>query len=180
MLGRGASDGSILLVTRRAPHTSVRAEHRTHRAMLIYLDLCCFNHPWDDQASARVRIETEAKLLLQERVRAKQTELVWSYVLNYENRFNPFRERRETIMQWEALAAQRVGQNATILADAQTLASKGATAFDALHVACVRNAKADLFVTTDDRLLRFLRRENVIAAHLPQEALARLEHWYED
>jgi predicted nucleic acid-binding protein len=51
--------------------------------MLIYLDLCCFNRPWDDQSSARVRMETEAKLLLQERVRSKQTALVWSYVLSY-------------------------------------------------------------------------------------------------
>lgn len=148
--------------------------------MLMYLDLCCFNRPWDDQASARVRLETEAKLLLQERVRAKQTGLVWSYALDYENRFNPFRERRETISHWQALAERIVAPSDATRFDAETLTAKGAGAFDALHVACAQSAKTDLFVTTDDRLLRFLRRENLIAAYLPQEALARLEHWYEN
>jgi len=37
--------------------------------MLIYLDLCCFNRPCDDQSQLRVRLETEAKLSLQDKVR---------------------------------------------------------------------------------------------------------------
>ena len=76
--------------------------------MLIYLDLCCFNRPWDDQSSSRVRLETEAKLLLQERVHLGATSLVWSYALTYENNFNPHRERRETIAAWQQLAISTV------------------------------------------------------------------------
>ncbi|HPT57439.1 MAG TPA: PIN domain protein, partial [Casimicrobium sp.] len=49
--------------------------------MLIYLDLCCFKRPWDDQSASRVRLETEAKLFLQERIRNGLTSLVWSYAL---------------------------------------------------------------------------------------------------
>ena len=30
--------------------------------MLIYLDICCFNCPFDDQSQTRIRFETEAKL----------------------------------------------------------------------------------------------------------------------
>ncbi len=33
--------------------------------MLIYLDNCCFNRPFDDQKQIRIRIETEAKLYIQ-------------------------------------------------------------------------------------------------------------------
>ena len=44
------------------------------------------------------------------------------------------------------------------------LEADGATAFDALHVACAIHAGAALFVTTDDRLLRILRRRNDIVA----------------
>jgi predicted nucleic acid-binding protein len=148
--------------------------------MLIYLDLCCFNRPWDDQSSARVRLETEAKLLLQERVRSKQTALVWSYVLSYENDFNPFRERRESIQPWQALASTIISPSDTIATFAESLVARGATAFDALHVACAHEASASIFVTTDDRLRRLLQRENIINALLPQEALAALEHWYEN
>ena len=32
--------------------------------MRIYLDMCCFNRPYDDQSQARIRIETEAKVLI--------------------------------------------------------------------------------------------------------------------
>jgi len=32
--------------------------------MKLYLDLCCFNRPYDDQTQARVRLETEAVILL--------------------------------------------------------------------------------------------------------------------
>ena len=72
--------------------------------MLIYLDMCCFNRPFDDQSQTRIRFETEAKLELQERVRKKELQLVWSYVLDYENSYNPFAERLASILLWRSLA----------------------------------------------------------------------------
>lgn len=148
--------------------------------MLIYLDLCCFNRPWDDQSSSRVRWETEAKLLLQDLVRSGATALVWSYILTHENQFNPHRERRETIAAWQQLAISTVQASEDVVVIAQQVEANGATAFDALHVACAIHAGAALFVTTDDRLLRIVRRRNDIVAQLPQEALAKLEQWYEN
>jgi hypothetical protein len=35
--------------------------------MRIYLDMCCFNRPDDNQTQARVHLETGAKLLLQQK-----------------------------------------------------------------------------------------------------------------
>ncbi len=58
--------------------------------MRIYLDLCCFNRPYDDQGQTRVRLETEAKLVLQQKVRDGQCELVWSAILDFENSKSPF------------------------------------------------------------------------------------------
>ena len=34
--------------------------------MKVYLDLCCFNRPFDDQSSLAVYIETQAKLGIQD------------------------------------------------------------------------------------------------------------------
>ena len=48
---------------------------------LLYLDNCCFNRPFDDQEQPKIRIETEAKLFLQEKVRAGEIDLVWSFML---------------------------------------------------------------------------------------------------
>jgi hypothetical protein len=35
-------------------------------SMLVYLDNCCYNRPFDDQSNLLVRIETETKMQIQE------------------------------------------------------------------------------------------------------------------
>ena len=62
--------------------------------MRLYLDNCCFNRPFDDQSALTIRLETEAKLHIQNTVRAGQYTLGWSYILDYENAANLFKERR--------------------------------------------------------------------------------------
>jgi len=47
-------------------------------------------------------------------------------------------------------------------------------------VACSIAGGAELFVTTDDRLLKRLRVADGVVAMLPQDALAFLEKWYEN
>ena len=44
--------------------------------MRIYMDLCCFNRPYDSQAQARIRIETEAKIIIQQKIKDGECELV--------------------------------------------------------------------------------------------------------
>jgi hypothetical protein len=61
--------------------------------MRIYLDNCAFNRPFDDQNQLRIRLESETKLYLQEKVQSGKIELVWSYMLDIENDQNPFREK---------------------------------------------------------------------------------------
>jgi len=147
--------------------------------MLIYLDMCCFNRPFDDQSQTRIRFETEAKLELQERVRNKELRLVWSYVLDYENSRNPFPERLASILLWRNLADIRIRETASILDRGRSLMQLGIKPFDALHVACAINANADLFIT-DDALLRKLRGYSDLNALPPGDALSQVGHWYEN
>ncbi len=63
--------------------------------MRIYLDNCCFNRPFDDQAQIRIKLDAEAKLKIQEEIRFGNIKLVWSYILDYENSKNPLLERKE-------------------------------------------------------------------------------------
>jgi hypothetical protein len=51
--------------------------------MRIYMDNCCFNRPFDSQSQVRIRLETEAKLRIQERIAMGEIELVWSYILDF-------------------------------------------------------------------------------------------------
>lgn len=127
--------------------------------MRVYLDICCFNRPFDDQRQTRVRLEAEAKLAIQERVRNGALELVWSYVLDFENAANPFAERRSTIGGWRRYATMDNEETVMILQRATILAGRGLKAKDALHIACAIAGECTYFITTDDDILK--RRRDV-------------------
>ena len=122
--------------------------------MRIYLDNCCFNRPFDDQAQLRIKLEAEAKLKVQEDIRSGIHELIWSYVLDYENSKNPFRERQEQIGKWQKYAIVDVEASQALLEVANKINLMEIKEFDSLHLACAVNAGADCFLTTDDGILK--------------------------
>ncbi len=123
--------------------------------MKIYLDnCCCFNRPFDDQSHLRIRLEAEAKLRVQEEIRSGTFELVWSYIMDYENSKNPFRERKSQIALWREYSAIDVQEDEEVLRIAKLLNEKRLKKLDSLHVACAAVAKADYFLTTDDGILK--------------------------
>jgi predicted nucleic acid-binding protein len=122
--------------------------------LLIYLDNCCYNRPFDDQAETRIRIETEAKLAVQELVRSGKVDLVWSFILEYENECNPFVKRRAFTSSWIKLSKVTVPPDPEIFNRARALKDIGLSALDALHVACAEHSHASCFLTTDRTILK--------------------------
>jgi len=55
----------------------------------VYLDNCCFNRPYDNQERLSVKLETEAKIRIQELIKNGELLLIWSFILDYENSYNP-------------------------------------------------------------------------------------------
>lgn len=121
--------------------------------MRVYLDNCCFNRPFDDQRHTRIRLEPEAKLCIQERIREGLLELCWSYVLDFENEANPYDERRRMIAGWRRYAVVDVDETEAIVEQAKALTRLGLKAKDALHVACAISGECDCFISTDDVIL---------------------------
>ena len=66
----------------------------------LYLDNCCFNRPYDDQQQLKIKLETEAKLYIQQELLVGKYELTWSYILDYEIDISPFEAREEKFKQW--------------------------------------------------------------------------------
>jgi len=124
--------------------------------MLIYLDNCCFNRPFDNQKQIRIRIETEAKLFIQEEILTGNFRMAWSYMLDYENEANPFPERKETIANWKKQAVADTGETKTLLSIASRLNTIGIKAKDALHVASSVVMQCDYLITTDIYLVKKL------------------------
>ena len=145
------------------------------RKVLIYLDNCCYNRPYDDQSQIRIHLETEAKLYIQELIKDHKLELVTSFVLNYENDKNRVLHRKQAISEFMySNAAYYVSgaKNDSLEDIAKSIMDTGVKEKDAYHVACAIMAKADFFITTDDRLLKYQSAEVTIVT--PGEFIRRL------
>jgi len=118
------------------------------------LDNCCYNRPFDDQVQLKIRLETEAKLYIQQKILDKAYELAWSYVMDYENGLNPYDERRNRIAPWRDIAVIDCNAEESIILEAGKLQAIGLKVFDALHVACAIYMNCDYFITTDAHLLK--------------------------
>ena len=124
--------------------------------MKIYLDNCSFNRPFDDQSFMRIKLETEAKLFVQEKILIGKLQLIWSHILEYENMQNPFIERRNAIIEWKKIAAEKIEGAKNVVARASEFTRNGVKSKDALHIACAIEGKAEYFLTTDDKLIKKL------------------------
>jgi predicted nucleic acid-binding protein len=121
----------------------------------IYLDNCCYNRPYDNQAQLRVELETKAKLHIQRLVVDGQLALTISDVLRSENDENPFGDKRASIAAFFKNATTVFKSDDNTVALAGEFVSKGLKPKDASHLACAIGAGYDYFFTTDDRLLKF-------------------------
>jgi predicted nucleic acid-binding protein len=154
-----------------------RFDHRRHDGVLIYLDICCFNRPFDQQTQTLVRLQTEAKLAVQRGVRDGQLGLVWSAVLDLENVGNPDAERAEAIALWRDLAGVDVPTTPEVEVLAEAIAGRGVKAMDALHVASAIKSGATWLLTTDLKLIRRMRGDDRIVVVDPIDFI---RHWRED
>ena len=118
----------------------------------IYLDNCAYNRPYDDQKQLKINLETQAKLKIQEDIIDDKYDLVWSYILEFENNDNPYEYKKNRIEEWKEIAKIAVEENKEVKDMAKEIKMKGIDTKDAIHVACAKYAKADYFITTDVRL----------------------------
>ena len=119
----------------------------------IYLDNCCYNRPFDKQNQDLIRLETEAKLIIQNRVKLGLYSLVWSYILQSENDENPSDDKHEAIQAWQYIVTEYCPASDEILLKAKKFMTLGLKHKDAIHLACAIKHKCDYLLTTDKKFL---------------------------
>jgi predicted nucleic acid-binding protein len=124
----------------------------------IYLDVCCLNRPFDDQRQDRIRLEAEAVLLILRRCEAGVWQWLSSAVVEEEVNNTPSSERRARVRQMLSGAHGTIALTDSAITRAQALKAMGFRTYDALHLACAEQATVDIFLTTDDRVLRIATR----------------------
>ena len=120
--------------------------------MRLYLDSCTFNRPFDDQNQLKIKLETEAKLFIQQSILTGVYELVWSYILEYENSYNKYEDRRNAIYEWKNVAQFFCVESDEIIEYAEDLKRYNIRTKDALHIACSVYSNSDYLITTDRQL----------------------------
>ena len=128
--------------------------------MRIYFDVCCLNRPFDDQTQDRIHLESEAVILILKRVRSGNWEWISSEAVDFEVRQTPDAERRRRVESLIRYADRSVLIEASVVNRASELKEIGFGAYDALHLACAEHCNADVFLTTDDKLLRLARQSS--------------------
>jgi predicted nucleic acid-binding protein len=122
--------------------------------MRIYLDVCCLNRPFDDNAQDRIRLESEAVLAILRRYQGRSRSLLGSEVIDFEISQIPDDERRQKVMLLSAVLRPCIIVDVNAEKRAIELEKLGFRPIDALHIACAEKGKADVLLTTDDDLLR--------------------------
>lgn len=143
---------------------------------LIYLDVCCLNRPFDDQTQERIRLESEAILLILTRCQSHEWQLLSSEAVDYEISRISDEERREKVVLLSSLAESKVTVTESVERHAMELEGLGFRAYDALHLACAEEGGADVLLTTDDRFLRRAERhDSILKARVENPVLWLLE-----
>ena len=121
--------------------------------MLIYMDVCCLNRPFDDISQDRIYFEAEAVLSIIARCK-NDWKLISSNVINNELAKLPNTDKLNKVQDLYSIANEYVPLTRQAQALAKTYQYHGIKFIDSLHLAIAETALADIFLTTDDKFLR--------------------------
>lgn len=121
---------------------------------VIYADVCCLNRPLDDLQQSRVKLEAEAMLSILQKCEDREWSLLSSDAIRFEITRNTDSSKQEQLEAILSIAQTHLSSTPEIEAHAQELMQLGFKLYDALHLAFAQSASVDIFLTTDDRLLR--------------------------
>ncbi|WP_254565581.1 PIN domain-containing protein [Oscillatoria sp. HE19RPO] len=132
----------------------------------IYLDACCLNRPFDDQTQTRIALETQAILAILSKCQSGQWQLITSAALDGELSQTPDLEKLKNVTAILRLAKIKAIASQSIENRSIELVKLGFSDYDATHIASAERTRADIFLSTDDRLLKKATR-NIQLIHVP-------------
>lgn len=126
----------------------------------IYLDTCCLSRLFDEQTQLRVRQEAIVISRILDWIRAGYWRWISSSALVEEVQQTPDPGQRFQIQDWLNDVHETVSIGTREISRGKQLEALGFTELDALHIACAESGDADIFLSTDDGLLRRAKRNS--------------------
>ncbi len=128
----------------------------------IYLDTCCLSRLFDDQTQTRIHQETEVISWILTQFRIGHWSWISSDVLVDEIEQIRDLNQRTQSKDWLTQVHQTIPLGVSEISRGKQLEVLGFKELDALHLACAESGSVDIFLTTDDRLLRGAKRNNLL------------------
>ena len=126
----------------------------------LYLDVCTYCRPFDNQDALRIRLETEAFYLILQHIQQNRYQSVVSLVHIKEiDAIENIEERLLLKAELAKFLHPQVNDVSTIRSRADYLYQSGFGIADAAHVAYAE-VLADVFITCDDKLLKKCQKES--------------------
>jgi predicted nucleic acid-binding protein len=122
------------------------------------MDVCCLNRPFDDLTQERILFESDAVLSIISRCECKQWELVSSEVIDLEMKKQTDLERLKKVQALYSVSGERLRLTEQAETKSKEFRNYGIKLFDSLHLAVAEVNCVDVFLTTDDALLRATER----------------------
>lgn len=128
----------------------------TLKTFRIYLDSCCICRPYDEQTQSRVRCETAAIMQIISHCHNGELQWVDSAVLRFEiNEISDLKKRSVVDSLLNSMPRVAfVSVDTTEILRGKQLEALGFKDRDASHIACAESGEADIFLTTDDGVIR--------------------------
>jgi predicted nucleic acid-binding protein len=128
------------------------------KKLRLYLDMCVYSRPFDDQSQPRIMLETQIFIMMLLMISKGRFDLINSFALEYENSKNPNIENMLKISDLLGYSTDYISCDEGILDRSLEVEKYGLMGMDAVHIACAEKAKTDFFVTCDDNLIKKLER----------------------
>lgn len=122
--------------------------------MKIYLDVCCLNRPFDDQTQERIRLEAEAIISIFSHLEKGEWKILGSDIIDFEINQIPNLARKDKVQNLCNPLNPYIQLTPKIINRAKDIETLNITAIDALHISAAESNVADVFLTTDDQLVR--------------------------
>lgn len=112
------------------------------------------NRPFDDQSDDRIKLESEIILLIIKKIENNDYKLFGSDIIFYEIEKMTDEVKKEKVMNLTNLFSTTIKFNDTIETRAKSLEKIGFDPLDALHISSAESEKIEVFLTTDDDIIK--------------------------
>lgn len=117
----------------------------------VYLDVCSWYRPFDDQSQIRIRMEAEAVQITLEMSDLDQIQISISDIILYENSGTKDLGKMQNVKELLKSCKGYIPYDQNIQKRAFELSKDGFTPLDALHLASAETGGVDYLITTDDK-----------------------------